>query len=181
MDKMPPQGRATANTTLSVDIGCSKYLAGSRPVAAVSGLDIPSRQETLQDLPVPVLVIRVDGLHSIKSSWLTDTIGALMRADDVLCRDFLSSVLFLVRSRTPLPALDDDGRHFLTSEGYTPLFGDSDTELPSGPYFLSGRSLHRVFKLYPDTYGAFMYGVIQSEEHPPRSVEICSQTNLHDN
>lgn len=140
--EMPSRGRATVNSTVSVDIGSSKYLAGSRAIATVSGLDTSSHQETLQDLLVPVLVIRANGLHSIKSSWLTDTIDALMRGDDVLSAEFFSSVLFLVRSRTPPPALDDDARQFLTSESYTPLFRDSATEVPSGPYFQCGRSLH---------------------------------------
>ncbi|KAK0110632.1 hypothetical protein ONS96_002235 [Cadophora gregata f. sp. sojae] len=41
------------------------------------------------------------------------------------------------------------------------------SDLPrEGPYLLIGTALHRVFKLYPDTYNAFMYGILQSG-HPP--------------
>ncbi len=43
------------------------------------------------------------------------------------------------------------------------------TELPrEGPYFLIGTTLHKCLKLYPDTYKAFMYGILQSDDSQPR-------------
>ena len=37
-----------------------------------------------------------------------------------------------------------------------------------GPYILEGRDLYKAYKLYGDTYNAFVCGVIQSEDQPLR-------------
>lgn len=74
--------------------------------------------------------------------------------DDVLHEAFTKHLLFKTSSEAESiwkrthPELDPP--HF-------------QSDLPrEGPYLLIGTTLHKVFKLYPDVYNAFVYGTLQS-------------------
>lgn len=40
---------------------------------------------------------------------------------------------------------------------------EGESQLPSGPYFLSGRNLHQAWRLYPDDLDAFTFGLIPDD------------------
>lgn len=44
----------------------------------------------------------------------------------------------------------------------------SDTLMREGPYYLIGKSLHRVYKLFDDPFGAFVCGVVPDQDDPTK-------------
>ena len=137
-------------------IGGSKYLVASEVVGSIStSSDWLNRNPSF---PLPATVIRIDGLQLVTLSWLQKTIDEMLASDDVLCKEFLSFILFQYPSRGTPPKID---------EAWPQLKGGSafcTGDLPSGPYVLSSSGCHRVFKLCHDTCGAFMFGVVESED-----------------
>jgi hypothetical protein len=121
----------------------------------------------------PATLLIVHGDDPISSPWLKTTVDAMLAADDVFCMDFLSTIVLLHTTERPSPRLDDDdAKSLLKSWGTkSTVIGciEPSTMARSGPYFLSGPDLYKVSKLYPDPYGAFMYGVVQAEEDTSRS------------
>lgn len=45
---------------------------------------------------------------------------------------------------------------------------EGKTHMPSGPYFLSGPNLHQAWRLYPDEYEAFTFGLIPDDPFSPQ-------------
>lgn len=43
-----------------------------------------------------------------------------------------------------------------------------ESQLPSGPYFLSGQNLHQAWRLYPDDLEAFTFGLMPDDPFDPR-------------
>jgi hypothetical protein len=149
-------------------LGHSRYLIAPASIGSVSIPDEWSIKNPY--LPLPVTIIRIDGVQLITSSWLQKTIDDMLASDDVFCRDFLSFVLFQTVGHEPWPKIVDDGALRMS----WPNSAFHTGSILSGPYILMNSSIHRVFKMLPDPYGAFMYGVVQSEEDPQRSVEFRS-------
>jgi hypothetical protein len=149
-------------------IGDSKYLVASEVVGLISiPNDCFNRNPSL---PLPATIIRIDGLQSVTLSWLQKTIDEMLASDDVLCKEFLSFILFQCRSRGTPPKIID--------EAWARLKGGSafcTGDLPSGPYVLSSSGCHKVFKLCPDTCGAFMYGIVESENSLGRFEMLASR------
>ncbi|KAF3109636.1 hypothetical protein TWF103_005011 [Orbilia oligospora] len=90
----------------------------------------------------------------------------MLSTDDVFGPFFLETVLFGVFGKIQQsPTISEDGVKVLGSLGVKDhsilRFDDS---IPSGPYFLQSGSIYQAMRLYPDPYGAFMYGVMQSED-----------------
>lgn len=47
--------------------------------------------------------------------------------------------------------------------GPEPHSSQARSQLPSGPYFLSGQNLHQAWRLYPDELEAFTFGLIPDD------------------
>jgi hypothetical protein len=165
--------------TLITTVGTSSYLIASKPVATwpTPPLAKGDLNERLEQTPLPSTIIDVSGVVDlISSSWLQRTVDEMLARDDVFCVDFLSSIFFLYSTEGTPPALGYDAKVLLKSWGsFAACQRNPGTQIPppSGPYFLLNWKVHQIFKLYPDPYGAFMYGVVQSEEDPTRSAHFC--------
>lgn len=61
----------------------------------------------------------------------------------------------------------------LQSEVFT-LSGDGTQNIPEGPYFLGGGTLHRTWRLYPDEYEAFQLPTIG-----PHPIKFVGVTIMH--
>ncbi|KAF3276065.1 hypothetical protein TWF970_006357 [Orbilia oligospora] len=90
----------------------------------------------------------------------------MLSADDVFGPFFLETVLFGVFGKIQQsPTIFEDGVKVLGSLGVKDhSILRVDDSIPSGPYFLQSGSIYQAMRLYPDPYGAFMYGVMQSED-----------------
>ena len=86
------------------------------------------------------------------------------RTDDVFSDDFLSGIVFFSHGSSKSWSLTDELHDFLRSIGarHIIVIRASADKLPSeGPYFATSQALFRVFKLFPDTVGAFSASLIQ--------------------
>ncbi|KAF3919263.1 Amidase [Dactylellina cionopaga] len=95
----------------------------------------------------------------------------MLAADDVFDPLFFRYMLFIVPGEMQqLPYVPRETIDELEKLGAKQhLFLRSEESVLSGPYFLSSGRVRKVLKLYPDAYGAFMYGVIQSDDGFERS------------
>jgi hypothetical protein len=136
-------------------IGGSRYLIASETIGSIPN-DWLNKKLCF---PQPATIIRIDSGQILTSSWLQKIIDEMLAADDVFCKEFLSLVLFQYPLQNGAPKIMDDSWHRL-KEGSALCAGD----LPPGPYLLTSSGFHKVFKLFPDPCGAFMYGVVESED-----------------
>lgn len=121
---------------------------------------------------MPATLIFTKGIDPITSSWLKTTIDTMIEVDDVFCKDFLSNIVVLISTEGACPPCKDDIEILFEqwgTTGFSIIHLAPSNMLHSGPYFLLGSDVHQVSKLYPDPYGAFMYGVTQSEDDITRS------------
>ena len=81
---------------------------------------------------------------------------------------FAQGGLLIARSNgaeTPTPTLHESLTRFLGEKSSTLIFVTAQAEtLPDGPYFVSGHSLHRALRLYPDENLAFTQAVTRPDE-----------------
>jgi hypothetical protein len=154
-------------------IGTSTYLVPSESTASIKVLHLTNGdiEEVFEQPPMPVTIINVNQCDSISSFWLDEKFRTMLAEDDVFCREFLSFVFLQFNLRETPPPLDDNLDIMLKSWGISAKqvrYMISSRVVPSGPYFLSGPEIHRVFKLCLDPCGAFVCGVVQSEDDPMR-------------
>lgn len=153
----------TSRPEQACSIGDSRYLIAPKQ----SGW-IPVPEHWSYDkscLPLLATVIRVDGVQIITPDWLQKTIDDMLASDDVLCKNFLSHIIFFSVTQYPMPEIVDENGAF---KELWPRWGFFSGDIRPGPYFLVNSTIHQAFKLYPDPNGAFMYGVIRSEDRPER-------------
>lgn len=92
--------------------------------------------------------------------FVQELIHEYLREDDVLCSDFLSSVIFVAEDN----AVDEKVLLFLASFGCKTLYMLPTTySLMKGPYFYSNRGLYQTSRLYPDTQEAFVLSTVPSQ------------------
>ncbi|KAI0389372.1 amidase signature domain-containing protein [Xylariaceae sp. FL0594] len=89
---------------------------------------------------------------------LKEVIEKDLDKDDVLCSSFMRSVMLVTQETS----LDLETLELLSSFGCRRLFLSSNPHLGQGPFFYSCHGIFRVFRLYPDTYDAFVTSVIPS-------------------
>ncbi|KAF3089420.1 hypothetical protein TWF102_009682 [Orbilia oligospora] len=168
--------------TSILEYGDIKYLVSKNVVGTInidgtsitrrsnssSGLNIQTHENP--EITIPITIITLDlnivSNNNISSEWLKATITSMLSTDDVFGPFFLETVLFGVFGKIQQsPTISEDGVKVLGSLGVKDhsilRFDDS---IPSGPYFLQSGSIYQAMRLYPDPYGAFMYGVMQSED-----------------
>jgi hypothetical protein len=154
-------------------IGTSEYLVPSKSTTSIKVVHLTNGdiEEIFEQPPMPVTIISVNQCDSISSSWLEDQFKIMLAEDDVFCREFLSFVFLQFSLRETPPPLDGFLELMLKPWGISPKrvrFMVGSRVVPSGPYFLLGQEIHRVFKLCYDPCGAFVCGVVQSEVDPMR-------------
>jgi hypothetical protein len=153
--------------TMMVTIQRLPYMVSAASVASFLS---PSVLDNSVLNPIPATVITVDGLQTITSSWLRNRIDEMRAADDVFNNEFTNNILFRYSAgldREPL--VEDDVSFCLGAEKWCSWqFWRTEAKLSAGPYFLLGSAIHQAFRLYDDSYGAFMYGVLRSEKHSTR-------------
>ncbi|PVH88774.1 amidase signature enzyme [Cadophora sp. DSE1049] len=141
-----------------IHIGGLKYLRGEVVGTVPSSSSICRKDSS----PVPVTVIDISGLASIDSTVIQNhskaRLAHFLSKDDVLHETFTRHILFKT-------SLDTESSWKRDHAGLESSHFQSD--LPrEGPYLVIGTTLHKVFKLFPDVYDAFMYGILQSGDPP---------------
>lgn len=56
-----------------------------------------------------------------------------------------------------------DLTNYLDSKSLVPCDLEEELDIPEGPYFVVGKSLHQAWRLYPDNFGAFSTAVIPDD------------------
>ncbi|KAK6345128.1 hypothetical protein TWF718_007057 [Orbilia javanica] len=137
---------------------------------SISGFGDPQAQTfDAADPAIPITILNPDldiAGTNISSKWLEETIASMLSTDDVFGAFFLRTVLFGVSAKMQqLPTISTDGDKVLRRFGVEDYsFLRLDWTIPSGPYFLRSGRIYQAMRLYPDPYGAFVYGVIQSKD-----------------
>ncbi|KAK6527912.1 hypothetical protein TWF281_009176 [Arthrobotrys megalospora] len=168
---------ATGASVMSIiEYGATEYLVSNTVVAVLDDASIAqgsssdssfsSKQWDVTDEIVPITIINPDlTVQNISSQWVNDTLTSMLSIDDVFGPFFLETVVLIVPTKIQrLPTIFEDGVKVLQGFGVKnyPIL-KLDASIPSGPYFLRSGRIHQAMRLYPDRYGAFMYGVIQSD------------------
>lgn len=93
----------------------------------------------------------------------------MLERDDVLTPDFFQCIYIRCSESNSVfgtathSTMDLCGR--AVEVRYMPTSKD-DEVLHSGPYFISNQGLHEVWRVYDDTYGAFIASLIPTEGVP---------------
>ncbi|KAL2068841.1 hypothetical protein VTL71DRAFT_15179 [Oculimacula yallundae] len=143
------------NASPVLQIAGVKYLRGEAVGSISSALIGRNGSDS-----VPVTVIDISDLDSIDPEAiqsLSETrISSLLSRDDVIHDSFTKQLLFKTSPNATVAWERDEQK--------TKAF-HRQSDLPcEGPYFLVGTTLYTVFRLYPDIYKAFMYGILQSSD-----------------
>jgi hypothetical protein len=134
--------------TIIVSLGDEKYLADQDPVASLR--QIPGFSSEIGH-PLPVTVISLsEHVSPVTASGLEKTyFEPYLNSDDVICEEFLSHIIFCLKPGMTRPKIES-----LPGCVKEHQFYDSDLDL-CGPYLLFSSQLHKIFRLFPDPYGAF--------------------------
>lgn len=115
---------------------------------------------------VPAVVFGIKWQRFTKDL-LLKTFGEFSRRDDVFQKGFTEGSILILRSNecpAPTQTLPETLTEHLHSISSKLLFvSTTPEELPEGPYLLHGTTLHRAWRLYPDTKSAFALSVVPSE------------------
>lgn len=126
---------------------------------------LPDRYDTAGAI-LPAVVFELNDQEITKHAVL-ERFGEFARRDDVFQMGFAEGSVLILRSDelpAPTPALPESLTGHLSLKSSILLFVSSNREeLPEGPYFLKGRTLHRAWRLYPDTSSAFTLSVIPAD------------------
>ncbi|KAF3161108.1 hypothetical protein TWF788_002759 [Orbilia oligospora] len=153
------------NVVGTIDIACTSITRGPNPSP---GRNIQTHENSEISIPITMITLDLDIVNNsnISSEWLEATITSMLSTDDVFRPFFLETVLFGVFGKIQQsPTISEDGVKLLGRFGVKDhSILRVDDSIPSGPYFLQSGSIYQAMRLYPDPYGAFMYGVMQSED-----------------
>lgn len=142
-----------------ITLGKVKYIAGTTPVGYTSQLPVFQSKET--PAQIPVTVINAIGQSSLSHTWIQNRFNELSLMDDVINTFFTEHAIILVSGY--------ENVDFLKEKTSTEFHVESGNDIScDGPYFLDGKTLYKVFRLYEDLYNALVCGVVQSEEEPFR-------------
>ncbi|KAH7336330.1 amidase signature domain-containing protein [Rhexocercosporidium sp. MPI-PUGE-AT-0058] len=164
-----------------IQIAGFKYFKGEA-VGSVASIVSASSIFRKDSDPVPVTVIDITELTSVNAAVIESIskakISIFLSQDDVIHESFTKNLLFKTASHTKVSWESDN----INTD---PPHVQSDFPC-EGPYFLIGTTLYKVFKLYPDVYNAFMYGILQSGdsssfEKSPVEGYIPVPSRLHHN
>ncbi|KAE8453575.1 hypothetical protein EG329_010436 [Mollisiaceae sp. DMI_Dod_QoI] len=148
-------------------LGETKYIAGTAIVGSISRSP-PFRCEE-SPTQIPVTVINAVGRGLVSPQWIQDTVSELRLRDDVISAVFAERVIVEVSE-------DESGVLLEQISSPAKFFFDRGGDIScDGPYILEGRDLYKAYKLYGDTYNAFVCGVIQSEDQPLSFKQIESK------
>ncbi|KKZ66861.1 hypothetical protein EMCG_07467 [[Emmonsia] crescens] len=114
----------------------------------------------------PCTVIRASNVQ-ITPEYLIETRRKLSQ-DDVWAYSFLHYLVFQPQTSHQTVQISAAAQRTLETWGSQVLSADnSETQdLQPGPYFCNAGRLHKVYRLYPDTAGAFISATIQSPNDP---------------
>ena len=119
-----------------------------------------------QGPPSYVTVILVFDAQQVSEEWLRKTIENYKTIDDVFRNEFLTGVIFAAK-RAELE-VTATAQNLLRSlgNGWIEIHDLNlvDSVPAPGPYMTNGRELLEVFRLYDDTQGAFMTGLISDAD-----------------
>ncbi|EEH06910.1 amidase [Histoplasma capsulatum G186AR] len=115
----------------------------------------------------PCTVIRVPNVQITPDDLIE--IRRMLSQDDVWSNGFLQYLIFLPQTAHQTVQINTAAQQKLDTWGSQVLsagnLGTLDLQQP-GPYFCNAGQLHKVYRLYPDTAGAFMSATIQSPNDP---------------
>ncbi|EGC47731.1 amidase [Histoplasma capsulatum var. duboisii H88] len=114
----------------------------------------------------PCTVIRAPNVQ-ITPDYLLE-IRRMLSRDDVWSNGFLQYLIFLPQTAHQTVRISTAAQQKLDTWGSQVLSaGNLGTlDLQPGPYFCNAGQLHKVYRLYPDTAGAFTSATIQSPNDP---------------
>ncbi|KAK6543159.1 hypothetical protein TWF694_007075 [Orbilia ellipsospora] len=171
----PPISRQATTLMTIVASGSDKYLVSEKKVGEIDhGADIIIATETLdfsesKKEVQPITVVNYPpSTPYISLKWLQSIFEYMLSTDDVLSPLFLESLVFAVSPGSKLqqpPAISRRTVEFLKGSGvkkysFNFIKSHDEIQIQNGPYFRVGQRVHEVLKLYPDPYGAFVYGVV---------------------
>ncbi|EPS35863.1 hypothetical protein H072_10674 [Dactylellina haptotyla CBS 200.50] len=168
----------SASFTSFLETESGRYVVSEKRVASIvdgvtiAGIGVSNASNFFDQsegqAPRPITIINHPNLPGrITRQWLDSTFEYML-SDDVFAPVFLASVLFAVNKKiqqtpdipeVPIELLDKFGVN-----SYSFLILEAGLTIPTGPYFLQGSSIYEALKLYPDPYGAFVYGVTQTDD-----------------
>lgn len=107
---------------------------------------------------------------ALTASSLRQIIEAMVHRDDVFNEGFLSSLFILGPLKDSEPPPEDEILRCLVDIHVLDICVIQGSYIPPGPYILDTNGeprLHPALKLCPDPFGAFMYGVLRTDEDTP--------------
>lgn len=135
------------------------------------------------DQIIPVVVLSEEEV-SAGPEKLWDILHDLVTYDDV-CTDEFTGIIVVKPSTAPESAAESSqplntsalelalngtgaSIYYLSSLAIQSRdAGQDKPQLASGPYFLSGQNLHQAWRLYPDEYESFVYGLLPDDFFNP--------------
>lgn len=142
-----------------ITLGKGKYITGATIVGSISQL--PQFQSKESPTHIPVTIINAFGESPLSHTWIQNRLDELSLMDDVISTSFTEHII--------LRTSEHGNVDFVKEKTTTKFYVESAHDIPrDGPYFLDGKTLHKAYRLYEDSYNAFVCGVVQSEEKPLR-------------
>ncbi|KUJ23209.1 amidase signature enzyme [Mollisia scopiformis] len=142
-----------------IELGGTKYIAGTTPVGALSySTNFQSEESPTR---IPITIINAVSDEASFGPWIKSRLEELNVMDDAISAPFTEHVIIKTFGNEP--------EYFTMEAVFDGYWLDSSDEIPcDGPYFLEGRTLYKAYRLYEDEYNAFVCGVVQSEKEPFR-------------
>lgn len=144
-----------------VSIDSKSYLLGS---SYDSPVQISEFEQDPTFLSLFTVIRHPQGTEA-NTLWLQAKFEAFQESDDIWNKSFLSHVLLQWKNLETKPSNDD----LLLPDMKICLHDCQDVDIPEGPYVMVGKKLLQVFRLFPDTHGAFVCGVV------PRTTDQSSK------
>lgn len=136
--------------TRTVQVGEWNYLVDPTPIGPLQEIaSTPHHSSSL----IPVTIVSIDPqIKNIDQSIIEETLSIYLNNDDVISKEFFSSLIISLEEGA------GQVLHVSTQSKYSESrvhFRTKKDEVLRGPFFLVGRELHKAYRLFPDTYGAF--------------------------
>ena len=142
-----------------VTVGGIQYLVDARLYTLK---DTETKSVSVPCSTVPATVLSVDGLTKITATWIQKTTNSFIESDDVFNRAFLSNILLIVSNGGIEPEITKEAENLLAEWDAKVDIISGGHPVPPGPYLRHGCGISKVFRLYPDQYEAFVFGVVQT-------------------